>query len=227
VFTAARTRTALLLAIAGIAARAETLDAVLARMDAAARQFQSFSARVKRTDFTAAIQDYETMNGVVRMRRAKNGVQGEMDFSDPDPHTISFAGRTMEIFHPKANVVEIYDTSKFTAVIDQYLLLGFGTTGAELTKSYNLKLGGPETIGGTSTTRIELTPKSADALKYISKIELWIPDGQSNPVQEKITTPSKDTKLVVYSDLQVNPPLPDAVFELKLPSGVTKLTPQK
>ena len=204
-------------------ARAESLDAVLAHMDAAARQFQSFSAHIRQTDYTAAIDDSDVSTGEVRMKRGKSGVSMVIEYGEPNPRSIGISGHTVQIYSPKANVVDIYDTSKYTARVDQYLLLGFGTTSAELRKNYDVKLGGVDPQG----TRLELIPRSAEALKLVSKIELWIPEGQGSPVQEKITKASKDTLLVEYSDMKLNPPLPDSAFELKLPAGVRKHTPQK
>jgi outer membrane lipoprotein-sorting protein len=216
-----------LLLLASVCAHAEPLDAILARMDASARQFHSFSAHMKRTDFTAVLSESQVMQGTIRMKRSKTGVAGIMGFTDPSPYTIAIGGRTAQRFYPKANVVEIYDTTKYVAVMDGYLLLGFGTTAAELAKAYEVKAGGTGTVGSANTTRIELTPKAAEVLKLIRKIELWFPEGESNPIQEKITDASKNTILVLYSDIQVNPALPDSAFELKLPAGVKKLTPQK
>ena len=79
----------------------------------------------------------------------------------------------------------------------------------------------------TRATRIELTPKSDELKKLVTKIELWIPEGQTNPVQEKITQPSKNYSLVKYSDLKINPTLPDSAFALTLPAKVKKIHPQK
>jgi outer membrane lipoprotein-sorting protein len=215
------------LLVAGVGAPAETLDAILARMDASARQFRSFSAHMKRTDFTAVLNESEIMNGTIRMKRNKSSVSGLMEFADPSPHTIAIAPHSVQRFYPKANVVEIYDTTKYTSVMDEYLLLGFGTTAAELSKTYNIKATGTETVGGAMATRLELTPTSAEVLKLIRKIELWIPEDQSHPVREKITEPSKDTIVVDYTEVELNPQLPDSAFELKLPNGVRRLNPKK
>jgi outer membrane lipoprotein-sorting protein len=111
--------------------------------------------------------------------------------------------------------------------MDQILLLGFGTSSAELKKSYDFKDGGTQKIGSVTTTRLELTPKSADLQKLITKIELWIPEGQSNPIRAKFTEPSKNYELVDYSDIKVNPPLPEASFVVKFPDKVKKIYPQK
>jgi outer membrane lipoprotein-sorting protein len=111
--------------------------------------------------------------------------------------------------------------------MDQILLLGFGTSSAELKKSYDFKDGGAQKIGAVNTTRLELTPKSGELQKLITKIELWIPEGQSNPIRAKFSEPSKNYELVDYSDIKVNPPLPESAFVLKLPDKVKKIYPQK
>src|SRR5262249_44281119 len=94
-------------------------------------------------------------------------------------------------------------------------------SGAELAKSYEVKLTGAETLGGQAVTKLELLPKSADAKKYVAKIELWIPaNGAPYPVQEKIYEPSGDYRLITYSDVKINPPLKADAVKLKVPSGV-------
>ena len=64
--------------------------------------------------------------------------------------------------------------------------------------------------------------------KLITKIELWIPEGQSNPIRAKFSAQlSKNYEMVDYSDIKVNPALPDSAFKLELPPNVKKIYPQK
>lgn len=207
--------------------RAEPLADILARMDQAAGEFRSLSAQMKRVQFTAVLDESSEMDGVLRLRRAKGGTQGVIEFQQPEQRTVLIEGKTVRIYYPKANTVEIYDASKYSSNMDQILLLGFGTSSAELKKSYDFKDGGAQKIGGVATTRLELTPKSAELQKLITKIELWIPEGQSNPIRAKFSEPSKNYELVDYSDIKVNPPLPESAFALKLPEKVKKIYPQK
>jgi outer membrane lipoprotein-sorting protein len=207
--------------------RAESLTDVLARMDQAAADFRSLTAKMKRLQYTAVLSESTEMEGVVRLRRDKAGITGIVEFQKPDPRTVFIKGKTVQIFYPKANSVEEYDTSKYVSNIDQFLLLGFGTTSAELRKSYDIKSGAVETVAGVRATRLELTARSADLKKLVTKIELWFPEGQANPIQEKVTEPSNNYELVNYADIIVNPSLPDSAYQLKLPSGVKKIYPQK
>ena len=225
--TTAITTACALLLLSGRPACAESLADILARMDRAAEEFRSLSANMKRIQFTAVLSESSEMEGVVRLRRAKGGTVGVVDFQQPEQRTVFINGKSVQVFYPKANTVEIYDASKYTSNIDQILLLGFGTSSAELMKSYDLKDGGPQKISGVDTTRIEMNPKSAELKKLIARIEMWIPGGQSNPIRVKFSEPSRNYELVDYSEIKTNPALPDSEFTLKLPPGVKKIYPQK
>jgi outer membrane lipoprotein-sorting protein len=207
--------------------RAEPLADILARMDQAAAEFHSLSAQMKRVQFTAVLSETSEMDGVLRLRRAKGGTQGVIEFQQPEQRTVLIEGKSVKIYYPKANTVEIYDASKYSANMDQILLLGFGTSSVELKKSYDFKDGGAQKINGIATTCLDLTPKSAEMQKLITKIELWIPEGQSNPIRAEFSEPSKNYELVDYSDIKVNPSLPESAFALKLPDKVKKIYPQK
>src|ERR1700720_4485827 len=91
---------------AGLAA-AEPLTDVLARMDRAAAEFHSLSAGMKRVQFTAVLSESSEMDGAGRLRRAKAGTQGIVEFKQPEQRTVFINGKQVQIYYPKANTVEI------------------------------------------------------------------------------------------------------------------------
>ncbi|MEO8096253.1 MAG: hypothetical protein ABI811_01020 [Acidobacteriota bacterium] len=203
-------------------ASAESLNTILTRMDTSAKGVQSFSANIKRTEFTAVLNDSAESTGNMRLRRGKTGVTGVVEFLTPDPLVFNFTGGKVEKYMPKAKILEVYDFGKNSKFVDQYLALTFGVSGSELRKSYDVTLGGEETLAGMKTTRLVLVPRDEQGRKYIAKLELWIPEGQTYAIQEKVTEPSKDYKLFVYSGQKMNPPLPEADFIFVAPPGVTR-----
>ncbi len=213
--------------LAVLPVRAETLDEIFAHIDQASAQFKSYSATMKRKEFDAVLSETTDWKGTIRLKRAKTGMTGVLDFTEPDPMTVYLGGKTAERFFPKANTVEIYDIGKYAHSIDEVILVGFGASSADLRKQYDVKLGGTDTVGGAKTSRLELVPKDAEVRKLTTKIELWIPEGQANPIQEKLSTPSKNYSLINFSDVKINPQLPDADYTLKLPAGAKKIYPQK
>ena len=213
--------------VLAVGASAESLSDVLARMDRAAAEFKTFTAKVKQTEFTAILDETTTKDGVVRLKRSGSVTVARMEFLEPDPSVMHISGRTIQVFYPKANTVQIYDAGKNANMVAQFLVLGFGTSQKELQKSYDIKLGGADRVGNVSATRLELTPKAKEIKEVAARIDLWIPDGQGSPIQERVTKPSKDYSLYTYSEPRLNAALPDADFTLTLPAGVKKIYPQK
>ncbi len=206
---------------------AESLEAILARMDHAAKEFKSVSATLKQTEYTAVIHDLSQPElGQLRIKRGKKGLNAIVEFTDPEPRTIVINGHEVQVYRPKAKIVEVYDIAKHASTVDQFLLLAFGTSGADLRKNYDVKSGGAETIDGTPTTRIELTPKTEEVKKLVTRIELWIPEGQSNAIREKVTEPTDNYYIVTYSNVKPNANLPDSAFDFKPPKGVKVVNPQ-
>ncbi len=211
---------AALLSGACISVRADGLDDVLGRMDTAAKQFQSYSASVRRIDYTKVLDSTDESTGAMRLKRAKVGIVGIMDTTAGTDHTIiHFNGPTVERYLPKAATVEVYNAKKFMSSMDQMLLLGFAVSRQEMSRDYDVTLVGTEPIDGVPTTHISLAPKSPEAQKYVRKIELWVND-KGTAICQKGTEPSGNTRLAIFSNLQVNPSLPDSAFELVVPKGV-------
>jgi outer membrane lipoprotein-sorting protein len=203
-------------------------DAVLDRMDQAAAAFHSMTAGVKHVSYTEVIHDTSEQRGTVKMRKLRPGeVEGLLDFTAPEQKVYLFQKRLARIYTPAGNTVEEIDLGRHGEQLDQFLMIGFGTSKADLLRNYTVKFGGHERLDGHAVSRIELTPKSGEAMKYFTLMELWISDETGYPVQEKLTQPSKDYVLVVYSGLTINPPLNNSDFDLHLPKGVETIRPQK
>jgi outer membrane lipoprotein-sorting protein len=206
----------------------ESLPELLARMDRAAASFTGMTAGLKQVEHTEVLGENETQNAIVKLKRVNGGLSGRVDFAEPNRRIVGLRGRTVEVYVPKSDVVQIYDVGKFGQQFEQFLLLGFGLSGKELQRTYNVKLLGAVMVGSRRATYIEIVPKSKDALEYFKRAELWIAQGDSTyPVQEKIHKNGQDYLLITYSDVKLNAPLADKELELKLPAGVQKIYPNK
>src|SRR5579883_1266143 len=187
-----------------------TLEEVLQQMDHEQAGFQSLTANIERTKVTVVVNDRSTESGQIAVRR-----DGKMriDVTSPDPKTILRDGDHLYIYTPKIARVEEYDIGKHRTIVDQLLLLGFGTSGDSLKKNYVITLQGEETLNGQKTVRLELTPRSDDLRKQISRIELWLNEATwLAQQQEFFETGSGDYSIVVYSNMARNVPIPDSRF---------------
>ena len=194
-------------------AYAESADDILKRWDVSSKDFNAFTADLKQTQYTKVVKKSEQMSAKVRLKRTDKGVFGIVRYVEPDPHTVLFAGNTVEIYNPKANQKDTYDAKKYSDMIRDVLMLGFGTSGKDVRKDYSVKEGVSETIGSRRTTRIELLPKNQKFKEYAEKLELWIPEGESNPLQVKVTQPSGDYNIYEYFNVKLlKPPLKESDF---------------
>lgn len=208
--------------------RAGDLDSTLARMDKAALGFTGLTADIKSVSHTFIIKDTTEETGRMTLQRPKpRQMQMLVEFTTPAPRAVAFAGRKVQMYYPKMNTVQEYDLGKQAALIDQFLLLGFGGSGKDLSRSYQVKAMGQEKVNGVSATRLVLTPKTAKVRESIKSVEIWVPDGEAYPIRQKFVEPSDDFTEVTYRGIKVNPGLTPAHLKLELPAGVKREYPQK
>jgi outer membrane lipoprotein-sorting protein len=206
----------------------EALAAVQARMDKSAETFNSLTARVTKTAFTAVIKDTSTETGTFMIKKLKPGdIRVRMEIEKPDQRSLALSRKKYEVFLPKINIVQEYDLTQYGKLVDQFMLLGFGTPVKEITKSYDMVVTGTDTIAGQPATRLELRPKTAGVKEHLKLVEIWIPLTDGNPVQQKFLQPSGDYVQSTYADVKVNPLLKDTDVQLTLPKNVKREKPQK
>ena len=120
-----------------------SLDDVLKQMDREQGQFQSLTASIERIKVTVVVNDRSTESGQIEVRR-----DGKMriDLISPDQKTILRDGDHIYVYTPKIRRVEEYDLGKRRDLVDQLLLLGFGTSGDSVKKSYLITLQGEDSV---------------------------------------------------------------------------------
>ena len=194
-----------------------SLDYVLSMMDRSAEDFKSLTAAIEHIKYTAVVKDTSTESGEIFVRKDS---KMRIDFQSPDPRTILRDGDKLYIYTPKINRVEEYNIGKNRAMADQYLALGFGTRTENLKKNYTVILAGEEDLDGHKAAVIELVPKSDDARKQISKIQMWVDEASWLPLQQKFfETGSGDYFLSHYTKVMKNLKLGDGKFKADWPKG--------
>ena len=200
-----------------------TMETVLRQLDAAARTFHGLSADVERTKVTVVVNDKSTDTGTILVR----GDKMLMDMKPPDARTVLRTGDNLFIYTPGLKRVEEYDLGKNRALVEQFLLLGYGSSGAELEKRYTITLVGEDKIDDKKVVELELVPKSDDVRNQISKIQIWFDESSWLPAQQQFfETGSGDYFIVRYSNIVKNPPIADSRFKPHWPKGTERIKPQ-
>ena len=201
-----------------------TLENILKQLETQSGQFQSLTADLERTKVTVVVNDKSTESGQILVRR-----DGKMriELTRPDPRTILRDGDEFYIYNPKIHRVEEYDLGKKKALVDQFLLLGFGTSGTALKQSYEVTFSREESLDNRKVVLLELKPKSDEVRNQLTKIQLWIDESNWLPAQQRFDeTGSGDYFVVQYKNVQRNVRIPDSEFKPRWPHGTTRIKPQ-
>ncbi len=200
------------------------LEKVLGQMDTAAKNFRATEAGFVWDHYYVVLKEIDestSQKGRIYFRRENGDIQMAADIAVPDKEYLLYTGGKVQVYQPKIEQVTEYSPGKSREDVESFLVLGFGGSGHDLLKSYDVKLVGPETVNGVASEKLELIPKSEGLKKNIVRIVLWIDPARGISVQQQFFEPSGDYRLAKYSDIHVNQKLPDGVFKLKT-SGKTK-----
>jgi outer membrane lipoprotein-sorting protein len=214
-----------------------TLDAVLKKMDAVAATFRSAQAEFEWDIYQKVIDEIiDVETGTIYYRR--NGKEVEMmaqvkqagssaSSLKAEPKSVLYSGGKLRLYQPKVDQVTEVDLGQKHSDYEGYIVLGFGGSGQDLVKAFDVTLVGPETISGIATAKLQLIPKSEKVKNTYKQIFLWIDLDRGISVQQQLIEPQGDYKLAKYSAIQVNgKKIPDDVFKLKTTSKTQTISPK-
>lgn len=208
------------------------LAAVLKTMDTAAANFRAIQADFEWDRYQKVIDEViDVQTGTIYYRRAGKDIEMMANVRKagssaaevkPEPKYVLFSGGKIQMYLPKPDQLTVYDLGKNNADFESYLVLGFGGSGQDLLKAFDVTYLGPATIAGVNTAELQLVPKSEKVRNTFKQILLWInPQGIS--VQQQFFEPGGDYRLATYSNIQSKDKIGDDVFRLKT-TGKTQTT---
>jgi outer membrane lipoprotein-sorting protein len=194
------------------------LSEVLSRVNEAAKHLKTVTAELDYTAVTAQSNDRSIESGHFYLANPKNPAI-LVRFEKPDRKTILFKRDQAQVFYPGLNRIEEYTLMRQTGLLEQFLLLGFGTDVGSLKAAYEVKLIGEEDLEGELAAVLELTPKQPAVASQLVKIQLWIGEGSGLPAQQQFFEPGGDYLVARYTDVKVNQDLPRSIFDIWAPGA--------
>jgi outer membrane lipoprotein-sorting protein len=212
------------------------LDAVLKKMDATAATFRATQADFEWDRYEKVINEVDDVqSGTIYYRRAGKDIEMMADIkqeggSVPElksaAKSVLFRDGKVSVYQPKPDQVTVYDAGKNRAEVENYLVLGFGGSGQDLVKSWDVTYLGPETINNIATAKLKLVPKSEKVRGTFAQILLWIDLDRGVSVQQQLFEPQGDYRLAKYSNIRIKDKLPDEVFKLKTTGKTLTISPR-
>ena len=212
-----------------------TLESVLKKMDAVAATFRTAQGEFEWQNYQKVIDEVvDVQAGTIYYRRSGKDVDMMANVKKigssatelkAEPRYVLFSDGKVKMYTPKTDQVTVYDLGKNRADLESYVVLGFGGSGRDLQKTFDVSLAGTEDIKGVTTAKLELIPKSEKVRRNYNRMILWIDPNTGIAVRQQFFTPQGDYRLSTYSSIRLNEKISDDVFRLKTTSKTQTISP--
>jgi len=173
----------------------------LEKLDAASARFVSAEAKVHRDAYNAFIKDSEASDGSMYFIRQKDGkTEVGIVQTGKTARTVAIKDGVIRDYNPGT---KCYDTVT-KADIDAYLTLGFGGSGKELAKAWDVNDLGSEQMAGVKVEKLELTPKDTGVKANIKTATLWVDLDRDVTLKQIFLSPNGDKNTATYSIVSYN-----------------------
>lgn len=189
------------------------LTEIMQRLDDTARHLKTVSADLEYTKVTVVVDDKSSEFGQLYFRKGKSP-EILLRFVKPDPKVILFKKNKGEIYLPKTDQIQEFDLERHSEIVQQFLMLGFGTEASELKQAYTIKLIGEEDLDGDTAAVLELVPLRQNVRAQLAKVQLWISEDSWIPIQQKFFEPGGDYLITRYRSVKVNREIPSSFFSI-------------
>jgi hypothetical protein len=149
--------------------------------------FKGLTADIRKISHTDVVNVDDVDSGTIHGEARQAARYPHPHRFDQPPADCDHRRRQSPAIYPQTNEAQEVDLGKNRGVVDQFMLLGFGSNSGEIRNAYTVTLGGADSINGEKTTRILLVPKDPEVLARVKKCELWISD-KGWTVQQKFHT---------------------------------------
>ena len=196
------------------------LEGVLTQLDRSSASFKTAQADFVWEQYQKVVDETDVQKGKVAFRHDKD-TQMVADITEPERKIVLFNEGRIRFYQPKIEQVTEYDAGKNRDEVESFLVLGFGSRGHDLIKSFTVKYQGKETVDGVKTVKLELLPTSARVRNMFERIILWIDPERDVSIKQQAFEPGGDYRIAKYSNIRTNSRLPEDTFKLKT-NGKTK-----
>jgi len=197
------------------------LENVLKKMDDAAAHFQTARADFVFDQYQKVVAETDTQTGTVYYRKSGQEIEMMAEFKEPDRKFVLYKDGKLQVYQPKIEQVMEYSAGANREQLESFLVLGFGGSGQDLNKRFDVSYQGEEKIDNVPTAVLQLIPKDAKTLSNFPQIILWIGLDNGISVQQKLIQTQGDYRLAKYSAINLKTKIGSDVFRLKT-TGKTK-----
>jgi len=187
------------------------LQQILSQMDTASKSFKSAQADIKRVHLEKIVNDTSTESGTVYFLRSGNTTQFGGRFG-PDLKIVEYKNGTVRLYTAANNHIDqVSATGANQGRVETFLTLGFGGSGADLAKAWDITYQGSETISDgaktVQTEKLDLVSKDPSVRNNYTHITIWVDPARDVSLKQEFFAPGGNTDTATYSNIHLNQPI--------------------
>jgi outer membrane lipoprotein-sorting protein len=207
------------------AASSPEAQKVLRELDAASLQFRSAQADFVWDTYERVVNETDTQRGAITFKRRGSSTLMAARFFDapnqPASKLIVYKDGELKMYQPKIDQLTEFAAGKNRSQAESFLTLGFGGSGAELEKSWDVTFQGMETISGVQTARLDLVPKQQKVKNMFSHVTIWVDPGRGVSLRQQFFEPNGDYRTTNFTNIRYNAAVSGKAFDIKTTSRTT------
>ena len=221
----------LTLLVAGFSLHAQApssqLAQVLSQMDTASKTFHSANASFNWEFYQRIVHDTTRQTGTMYIERGKDGVSLGTTVFDLEANgkaaaapskIIDFSGGLARLYSPAEKQVDVFHAGANQANFESFLSLGFGGSGADLARAWQITDGGPENLTESGhpvkTEKLTLVSKDPSVRDTVKQVTIWVDPTRDLSLKQIFLLPNGDSRTAVYTDLRLNAKLNKAPYNI-------------
>ncbi len=208
------------------------LAAVLSQMDTASQQFKNARADFSQDYYEAIVRETTNQSGSIYFERKGSGTQMGAVIVDPKrgkQKVLEFKDGILRMFDIPNDQIRVIKPGSSQGQVETFLTLGFGGSGKDLARAWNISYAGSETLtdGGqpVKTEKLDLVSKDPAVRNTFAKVTIWVDPTRGISLKQVFETPSHDRRTSTYSHVKVNGKIDAGSFEIKKGPHTTVVGP--
>ena len=188
------------------------LQATLDKLDQASARFTSVQADFHKVSYNHFLKSEDNQqDGRIYFTREHGATQMGLLTTGPQGRTVEFKAGTLRVFNPGPGC---FDTVTKPG-IETYLTLGFGGSGKDLAKAWDITDVDSEVLDNTKVEKLELIAEDPAVRTNIKKVTLWIDLARGITLKQVLLNPSNDLQTATYTHIRLNEKVDTKPFTFK------------
>ena len=224
---------ALSLSLAASAQNPSNLDTVLHQLDDASKNFRSAQADFRWDVYERVVKETTSQCGVIYFERKGDATEmgakvapaptqscnGEASATADGTRTLQYKAGELQMFEPKTDHLTILRAGNNQALYESFLTLGFGGSGKDLAKAWNITDQGTDVLKDgakdVTTTKLDLVAKDPANRNTFTHVTIWVDPTQGVSLKQQFFTPAGDYRTTYFDHIRVNQRVNEGAFAIK------------